>query len=273
MTLFNTHRSFWLAILLVFSALGSSIAQEIPVVNEGKIRNLGVAAEPGSTYFWKIFTERTLTKEASATEIEFVAGNEGANISVLWKKRGTYYFKVTALSPTGCMNLKVGMLKVISLEVEAVIAGATLTGACQQVKLDASNSIGDIVKYEWSMLNKGGVLTHQTGINTEFLLSPAYTGSLPADFKVNLQVTNRKGDINTDTITITVDQLPVAEIYSSGKFEKDGSMIVDGTVSTGTALSFRWLTKLSDQMISPQQNYLVKESTHWKSSIIMGASL
>ena len=250
MILFNKYRSFWLAILLVFSALASAIAQEIPVVYEGKIRNLGIAAESGSTYFWKIFTERTLTKEASATEVEFIDGNEGANTSVIWKKRGIYYFKVTAFGPTGCMNLKIGMLKVVPIEIEAIIAGVTLTGACQQVKLDASKSVGDIVKYEWSMIDNGGALTRQTGINTEFLLSPSFAGSLPSDFKVKLHITNRKGDTNSDTITIKVDRLPVAEIYSSGKFEKDGSMIVDGTVSTGTALNYRWLTS-TGKIIGP----------------------
>ena len=240
MTLFNKYRSFGLAILLVFLALAPVLAQEMPVVFEGKIRNLGLAAEPGSTYYWKIFIDRTLTKEVSTEEAEFVAGHEGASVAVTWKKRGIYYFSATAFGPTGCMNLKVGMLKVIPIEIEAIIAGATFTGACQQVKLDGSKSIGDIVKYEWSMVDQGGALTKASGVMTEFLLSPSYTGSLPADFRVNLLVTDRIGRTNSCIITIKVDLLPVAEINLSGKLEKDGSMMVDGSASIGTALNFKW---------------------------------
>jgi gliding motility-associated-like protein len=242
MTLFNKYWSFWLAMLLAFSALASAMAQEGPVVFEGKISNLGLAGEKGASYYWKVFTDRTLLKEASRSEAEFVNGHEGASVPVAWKKRGTWYFTATAFGPNGCMNLKVGMLKVIPVVVESVIAGATLTGACQQVKLDASKSVGDLVKYEWSVIDKGGALTSKTGVTTEFLLSPAYTGVLPADFRVHLVVTNRAGNTNSDTITISVDHLPVAEIYSSGKLEKDGTMIVDGTVSTGTLINFRWFS-------------------------------
>ena len=243
MTLFNKYRSFGLAILLVFLALAPVLAQEMPVVFEGKIRNLGLAAEPGSTYYWKIFIDRTLTKEVSTEEAEFVAGHEGASVAVTWKKRGIYYFSATALGPTGCMNLKVGMLKVIPIEIEAIIAGATFTGACQQVKLDGSKSIGDSLKYEWSMVDSGGELSKTTGVFTEFSLSPSYMGLLPANFRVKLQVTDLKGHTNSSIVTIKVDVLPVAEVNSSGKLEKDGSLIVDGTASTGTALSYLWFTK------------------------------
>ena len=228
--------------LLVFSALAPAIAQEIPVVFEGKIRNLGVQPEPGSTYYWKIFTDRTLTKQVSIDEAEFVNGHESAVVPVIWKKRGIYYFSVTAFGPTGCLNLKVGMLKVIPIVIEAIVAGATQTGACEMVKLDATKSIGDIVQYEWTSLDQGGALTRQTGVMTEFLLSPAFAGTLPADFRVKLQVTDRKGNKHSDIFVIKVDRLPVAEVYSTGKLEKDGSMIVDGNVSTGTALNFRWFT-------------------------------
>ena len=257
MTFLRKHRFLIPALLLVFSAWVQAFAQEIPVVLEGRVSNLGVVAEQGTTYFWKIFNDQTLTVESPASDAEFVNGNQGALVPVLWKKSGIYFFSVSAFGPTGCMNLKIGMLKVIPNGTQAVIAGATLTGACQQVKLDASKSIGTISKYEWSMISKGGALTRLTGINTEFLLSPAYKGSLPADFKVSLRVTNVTGETDTDTMTITVDQLPVAEIYTSGKLEKDGSMIVDGTVSTGIALNYMWYSS-AGKIIGPNNESTVK---------------
>lgn len=241
-TLFNKYRSFGLAILLVFLALAPAIAQQMPVVFEGKIRDLGVKAEPGTTYFWKIFNDRTLTKQVTVAEAEFVNGYESAVVPVVWKKRGIYYFSVTAFGPTGCTNLKVGMLKVIPIVIEAIIAGATQTGACEKVKLDASKSIGDIMNYEWTSMDQGGAVTRPAGSTTEFLLSPSFTGSLPAEFRVKLQVTDRKGNKHSDVFTIKVDRLPVADVYTSGKLDKDGSMIVDGAASTGIVMNYRWFT-------------------------------
>jgi gliding motility-associated-like protein len=130
----------------------------------------------------------------------------------------------------------------IAIQIEAVISGQTLTGSCENSKLDATGSAGDIVKYEWAVLDPGGELTQKTGINTEFHLSPNFSGSLPADFRVLLTITDRLGNTSSDEISITVDPPPVADVFSSGKLEKDGSMIVDGTVSSGTVINYKWST-------------------------------
>ena len=130
----------------------------------------------------------------------------------------------------------------VTILLDAVIAGPTLTGVCEGATLSASKSIGDIVKYEWSLLGQGGTLDSTTNINTTFKLSPGYTGSLPANFMVKLMVTSRNGFTSSDTITIKVEHPPVAEVHSSGSLEKDGSMIVDGSISTGTDLTYKWST-------------------------------
>ena len=69
MILLKKYRYIWLAFMLVFSAFGIAIAQETPVVLEGKVRSLGIKADPGTTYYWKIFTDRTLIKEAPVTQV------------------------------------------------------------------------------------------------------------------------------------------------------------------------------------------------------------
>ena len=130
----------------------------------------------------------------------------------------------------------------ITVRLGAIIAGATETGSCVNVLLDGSSSIGDISKYEWSVLDTGGQLTRTLGITTEFLLSPSYAGPLPADFRVRLEVSDDQGDTSSDTVSIKVDSRPVANIYSSGELEKDGGMVVDGSVSTGKALTYKWST-------------------------------
>ena len=139
---------------------------------------------------------------------------------------------------------------IISVDIQAVIAetdslpepDGVQIGSCQQVNLDASKSIGNIVSYQWSLLDQGGSLTQLTGITTQFTLSPNYSGSLPSDFRVRLQITDCNGYTNSDTITFHIDFPPVANVAASGSLEKDGSMIVDGSVSKGTKLTFKWST-------------------------------
>ena len=243
-------------LLPLLLALAPAMAQT--VVYQGKTTPLSVVEVPGHTYAWEIYSDlsvdfATVPGNCPPASATFVGGNTGVNVNVQWLKTGIYFFKVTARDAANCaMNLKVGMVKVMPPELEAVIAGATLTGACQRVALDASQSIGDIVTYEWSPVDTGGELTLQSGKGTEFLLSATFTGTLPAYFRVRLKVTDRKGNTHSNTITINVDSRPVADVVSSGKLEKDGSMIVDGTASTGTALSYKWTT--SDGKITGQDN-------------------
>ncbi|HEY3389807.1 MAG TPA: gliding motility-associated C-terminal domain-containing protein [Prolixibacteraceae bacterium] len=233
-------------LLPLLLALAPAMAQT--VVYKGKTIPLSVIEVPGNTYEWEIYSDITVDfakvpGNCPAAAANFVGGNTGPTVNVEWLELGIYFFKVTARDAQNCaMNFKMGMIKVIPIEIEAIISGATFTGACQQVKLDASKSIGDIMKYEWTLIDQGATLTQPRGTITEFMLSPSYKGTLPADFMVKLQVTDRKGNTDSNIITIKVDQLPVAEVYSTGKLEKDGSMIVDGKVSTGTALNYRWFT-------------------------------
>jgi len=235
-------------VVLLPMLLALAPAMAMTVVYKGKTAPLSVVEVPSNTYEWEIYTDTPVDfakvpGNCPATSAKFIGGNYGSKVAVQWLEVGIYFFKVTARDALGCtMNLKVGMVKVIPAEIEAIIAGAAFTGACQQVKLDASTSIGDIIKYEWSMIDKGGALTRPTGKTTEFLLSPSFAGTLPADFRVKLLITDRKGNTNSAIVTINVDQLPVAEIYASGKLEKDGSMIVDGAVSTGIVMNYRWFT-------------------------------
>ena len=153
----------------------------------------------------------------------------------------------------------------ISVEIQAVIAeedslpgvAAIQIGACQQINLVASKSIGDLVSYQWSSLDQGGSLTQQAGINTQFSLVSGYSGSLPADFRVRLQVTDRNGFTNSDTLIIHINIPPVADVAVSGNLQKDGSMIVDGSVSKGEDLTYKWSAS-NGRIIGPDINPTAK---------------
>ena len=97
-------------------------AQEAAVVIEGEVFNLGVIPVPGDTYVWTIYTDHTLETEALPPDVVFMSGNTGAVVPVLWSATGTYYYTVTAFNPSGCMNLKVGMIQVDELKESPAIS-------------------------------------------------------------------------------------------------------------------------------------------------------
>ena len=138
----------------------------------------------------------------------------------------------------------------VTIDIQAVIAqtdslpvtSVIQAGACQGINLNGLKSIGNIVAYQWSSLDTGGSLTPPTGATTTFTLSGDYTGTLPADFRIKLKVTDINGYTDSDTVTISMNPLPVARVTSSGTLQKDGSMIVDGSGSNGTAITYKWST-------------------------------
>lgn len=105
-------------LLLMLLALAPAMAQN--VTNKNETTDLAVEAVPGETYSWELYSDSTLNfatatgVTTSASYAEFVGGNTGAKVSVKWKETGTYFFKVTAWSTTGCTNnIEVGMMKVL----------------------------------------------------------------------------------------------------------------------------------------------------------------
>lgn len=236
-----------LAVMLpMLLVMAPAIAQN--VVYQGQTTNLAVVQVPGDTYEWELYKDGTVNfatvpGNCPVTDAKISGSKFGPTVAVQWIETGTYFFKVTARNATGCtMNLKIGIINVIPVKVEAVITGLTRAGACQLVMLDGSKSTGGRLSYEWTSLDKGGELTLQTGVRTEFLLSPSYKGPLPADFRVKLTVTDVRGSTNSIITTITINALPIAAIGSTGTLDKDGSMIVDGTGSTGTQINYLWST-------------------------------
>jgi hypothetical protein len=107
-----------LAILLVLlSALAPAMAQN--VTNKNEITELAVDSVPGEIYIWELYSDSTIDfavvpgVTTSDTYFEFVGGNNGAKVHVLWKEIGTYFFKVTAYNAAGCTdNIEVGIMKV-----------------------------------------------------------------------------------------------------------------------------------------------------------------
>jgi gliding motility-associated-like protein len=102
--------------------------------------------------------------------------------------------------------------------------------------------MGEISSYKWELLDPFGSLSTPNQKSTDFTISPSYQGAFPASLRVLLTVADKEGNLDKDTLMVTIDPPASAEISSSGKYEKDGSMLIDGSVSIGNGLQYRWFT-------------------------------
>jgi len=105
-------KCLWLVCILAVLKVTDLPAQTGVQVNEGESYTLAVIEVPGETYEWAIYSDYQLTLPATPAQVNWLSPNTGPKILVEWKESGTYYFTVMAVSSTGCMNLKVGMVVV-----------------------------------------------------------------------------------------------------------------------------------------------------------------
>lgn len=231
-----------LVVILALFVAEKSAAQGSIVVNEGQQRNLSIIPHAGDTYSWRIYNKPVL-QSANLTcqsEVEYAMDTSQPVLPVVWKKQGDFYFTVTVFSTTGCKNMKAGHVQVISPPVTAIAGRDTIIGTCSAFLLDASKSKGDITTYGWLMLDKGGILSSSNTIRTMLTLSPQYTGSLPLTIRIQLTVSNKSGASARDTISVTFGAAPQVGLIYPTNPNKDGSMLIDGTASSGIGLKYKW---------------------------------
>ena len=180
-----------------------------------------------------------------ATSSDGITGTwSPTEISTARAGKSTYTFNPDPDVCAGFFSMEVAIdIQAVIAEEDSIPGAAGIQiGACENITLDASKSKGENLKYEWSLPDQGGSLTSYSDSITEFMLSPDYAGSLPVDIRVRLHVADLNGYTDSDTLLIHIEPLPVAAVSSNGKLQKDGSMIVDGSGSTGTQLSYKWST-------------------------------
>lgn len=110
-----------LVLLPVMKATSQTGGQQNDPVFAGETSVLSVVEFLGHSYFWELYTEAaglvanfaTSSGNCTVSDAYFEGGNAGSSVTVMWVKPGIYFFKVTAFSDEGCMNLKVGKIEVI----------------------------------------------------------------------------------------------------------------------------------------------------------------
>ena len=78
---------------------------------------------PGDTYTWELYSDSTVNFATTdgnvpSTMAEFVHGNTGPSVEVIWHEPGVYFYKVEAWNAIACTNhLKVGRIVILEAEV------------------------------------------------------------------------------------------------------------------------------------------------------------
>ena len=110
----------------------------------------------------------------------------------------------------------------------------------QSVELDGSKSTGLRISYKWTLLDQGGVLSSNTLPKTSLSLQTPGTKAIA--IRVLLAITDKYGITERDTVTVTFDAPPVADVSFPPVPNNDETLLVDGSVSTGKGLTYQWAT-------------------------------
>ena len=105
-------RILWLLCFLAVLKVTDITAQSGIQASVGENYTLSVIPVPGETYEWTIYSDYTLSVQATPDEVLWHSPRAGPFITIEWKKSGTYFFTVMAAGVNGCMNMKVGMVLV-----------------------------------------------------------------------------------------------------------------------------------------------------------------
>lgn len=238
-----------------------SDAQNGIVVYEGQQKNLGVIGIPGEIYSWKIYNKPTflVSDLAPPADVEYSQTTNQSILPVIWKKQGDYFFTVTAFNLNGCKNMKVGYVKVISPPIDAVAGNDTIIGTCNTVVLDGSKSFGDGLKFFWQVIDPGGTVLPRDQAKTTFSLSTVNAALRPSQIRVLLTVTSQSGQKDSDTLLVIINNPPLAKIIHPNNPNKDGSMVIDGSVSKGNSIHFQWNSKGGTVVSDPtKQTVLIR---------------
>lgn len=209
-------------ILLLLLALAPAMAQTF--VRTGETTTLTVDQLSGDSYTWELYSDSTVNFAVVPGDnlpayADFVGGNSGAAVNVLWKLPGTYFFKVTALDVAGCTNnLKIGRI-VIKLGVEAEFTPPT-EEVCEgdPISLEVLLIGTAPWNFTYTATDTNGVTTTNTVTN---IMSTPYTLTIDpgptktTDFTI-ISVSDKYGTnaVPSTTVKQIVNPLPVpSNIY------------------------------------------------------------
>jgi gliding motility-associated-like protein len=241
----STYKRLMLAGLLVSWSVAFAMAQGGIVVKEGETKTYQVENHFGSSYFWVIYNEPTLSTPVSDTEVGIVSGENTSTITANWIKPGTYYLSVVETDPNGCTNTKAIVITVqegtipwpvakISNET-VLIEGKEfiLTGKCQSIIIDASPSTGEGLTFKWEPSNY---------LDNPQSAKPLFSPGKTTNYR--LTVTDIYGHSSSLSVGVQVAAAVQADAGENLYTDGSQSIILDGSKSSGENLEYLWQTKI-----------------------------
>lgn len=215
----------------------------------------GSASDPGgaiSSYAW--------TKVAGGTCA--MANADKSTLSVTGMSAGNYRFKLTVKDDAGATASDEAEVTVSTVSSGANIAPVANAGADRTVGLpltslalngSATDSDGTVMYWEWTKVS-GGLLTLLDIGKPTLLLSAL----LPGTYTFRLKVTDDKGAVGTDDVTITIDPLSTINTPPVANAGVDKTITLptntttlpgSGTDANGTITRYAW-TKVSGGVVA-----------------------
>jgi len=181
------------------------------------------------------FFDASTISSGSITGWSWSFGDAGSstlqNPSHVYAAPGTYTVTLIVTSNFGCSDT---ITQVVTVQ-PSPLADFGFTIVCQNDPTfftdSSSISFGNIISWNWNF----GDAT------TSALQNPSHTYSLGGTYNVTLIVTSATGCVDTITIPVTVNALPVAAFSSSGMCVADGITFTDlSSVSPGSVTAWQW---------------------------------
>jgi len=94
-------------------------------VYRGQTTELGIAAQPNSTYYWSLYSDSSCDfalKRGDCNREDAWFSDSISNrsaVKVKWNKAGTYFYKVLIINSDGCTNFKIGKMIILSHPISA----------------------------------------------------------------------------------------------------------------------------------------------------------
>ncbi len=183
----------------------------------------------------------TLTANATPVGVTYLWAPGGATTaSINVSPAATTTYLVTVTAPGGCTDTASGTVTVITNPT----ANFNAANVCDGVAMQFNNtSVPTTAGWAWNF-GDGNTSTQQ---------NPTHTYAGPGTYNVKLVMTAGSGCMDSVTIPVTVDPLPVPAFNTTPACPGFGTQFTDGTtVGTGTVTGWSW--DFGDGNSSTQQN-------------------
>lgn len=139
----------------------------------GESSQLGIKAEPGISYCWKVMETIGQLKGGETNKVTYLSTKCNASVDVKWEKAGTFFIQVTGFNQNGCSNSKIFQVKIFDNHIPLANDDYVSTDWMKSISIDVLRNDhdinGDLNPSSLKILTRpefGDVITGNAGIIT-----------------------------------------------------------------------------------------------------------